>query len=227
MRLRKKPNLPARIEKCAHLLVTEPESLRGRWLDEYGRDELHIELGCGRGRFTVETAKASPEKLFVALEKTLSAMIIAVERADKEILHNIRFINALADNLAEYFLPGEASRIYINFCDPWPANRHAKRRLTHRRFLELYKHILRPQGEVCFKTDDLALFDFSLREFEHCGFSPVDLTRDLHKDGPVGIMTDYEIKFHSQGLPIYNAQFHTNRPRAFPVSSKNDDSNDY
>jgi len=209
MRLRKKPNLPARVEKCAHLLVAEPESLRGRWLDEFRHSELCVELGCGKGRFTVEMAKAEPETLIVALEKSLSAMIIALERAAAENLRNIRFINALADNVAGFFAPGEVSRMFINFCDPWPANRHAKRRLTHRRFLELYEQILRPGGEILFKTDNLPLFDFSLREFERCGFHLHDVTRNLHSGGPVGVMSDYEMKFYDQGLPIYSARFLT------------------
>ena len=205
MRMRKKPNLPARLGKCEHLLVAEPESLRSRWLDEFLYDELYVELGCGKGRFTVDMAKAEPEKLIVAIEKSLSAMIIALELAVTEKLQNIRFVNALADSVIEYFEPGEVSRIFLNFCDPWPANRHAKRRLTHRRFLELYKQILRLGGEILFKTDNLPLFDFSLREFERCGFTLVDVRRDLHKDSPDGIMSDYEMKFYCQGQPIYYA----------------------
>ena len=207
MRLRKKPNLEIRTEKCAHLLASQPESYCGRWLIEFPHDELHIELGCGKGLFTYQTAKSSPDVLVVALEKLASAMIIALERAAADDLRNVRFINSLADNLADYFAPEEVSRIYINFCDPWPSNRHAKRRLTHRRFLELYAQILRPGGELFFKTDNCALFDFSLREFEHGGFGLIDSTRDLHKNGPVGIMTDYEVKFHAQGLPICSARY--------------------
>ena len=210
MRLRRKPNLNVRLEKCAHLLVAAPESLRGRWRREFGFGELHVELGCGKGLFTVETARASQGVFFVAFEKNPSAMIIALERLHTEGLRNVRFINMLAENLSEYFAPGEVSRIYLNFCDPWPANRHAKRRLTHRRFLEQYKQVLLPGGEIRFKTDNLALFEFSLREFEHAGFKELDLSRDLHKDGPVGIMTDYELKFHSQGQPIYYARMKRN-----------------
>ena len=93
--------------------------------------------------------------------------------------------------------------MYIDFCDPWPSNRHAKRRLTCRRFLELYRQTLRTDGEIRFKTDDLPLFEFSLKEFEYCGFDLPEVTRDLHKNGPAGIMTDYEIKFYNRGLPIY------------------------
>ena len=202
MRLRKKKNLGARMMKHAHLLISEPETLRGRWLEEYQYERLHIELGCGRGRFTVETAKTEPDTLLAALEKSADAMIIAVERAAAEDLCNLRFANALADNLPAYFAPGEVSRIYINFCDPWPSNGHAKRRLTSGHFLGMYRQALCPDGEIRFKTDNLALFEFSLRAFEKHGFALADISRDLHSGGPNGILTDYEQKFHDQGMPI-------------------------
>ena len=202
MRMRRKTNLEARLVSCAHLLVEEPEALRGSWREAFDYEELHIELGCGKGRFITETAKSAPGVFFAALEKSTNVLVTALERANAQELRNVRFINALADNLAEYFAPGEVSRVYINFCDPWPANRRAKRRLTHRRFLEIYKQILRPGGEVFFKTDNLPLFDFSLGEFRDSGFLVEDVNRDLHKGGPTGVMTDYEIKFHSQGLAI-------------------------
>jgi len=205
--MRKKPNLAARTEKCAHLLVTEPTRLRSRWLDELEYDDLHIELGCGKGRFTAETAAASPGVLLVALEKSDNVQVIALERAAAEGLQNVRFLNALADYLPDYFASREVGRIYINFCDPWPSNSHRKRRLTDRGFLELYKQVLRPGGEIHFKTDNLPLFEFSLREFEHSGFTASDVTRDLHENGPVGVMTDYELKFHSQGMPICRGVF--------------------
>ena len=204
MRMRKKPNLDARMGRCAHLLVANPEEYRGRWLSEFGADdELHVELGCGKGLFTVETANAAPGALIAALEKSADAMIIGMERAAASELRNIRFINAYADDIMRFFAPGEVARFYINFCDPWPSNKHSKRRLTNRRFLELYAQMLRPGGEIRFKTDNLPLFEFSLGEFGHSGFEALELIRDLHKDGPVGVMTDYELKFHALGMPIY------------------------
>ena len=195
------------MEKCAHLLVTEPEALRGRWLDEFGYGELHIELGCGKGRFTVETAKAATDVFFVALEKTADAMIIALERAAFDDLQNLRFINGFADDIPDFFAPGEAAKIYLNFCDPWPSNKHAKRRLTGRRFLELYRQVLRPGGEVHFKTDNLRLFEFSLCELKSCGFKTIEISHDLHKNGPVGVLSDYELKFYDQGTAIYHGIF--------------------
>ena len=210
MRMKKKPNLALRLERRADLLVAEPKLLRGLWLDNFCGDELRAEIGCGKGRFTVETAKAEPDVLFVALEKTSNVLITALERVASEGLQNVRFINAFADDLPDYFAPGEVSRIYLNFCDPWPSNRHLKRRLTYRSILDLYRQVLSPGGELYFKTDNLQLFEFSLREFEYSGFAAIETVRDLHKNGPVGIMSDYELKFHEQGEPIFMCR--TQRP---------------
>jgi len=195
------------MERCANLLATDPQALRGRWLDEFGYGKLYVELGCGKGRFTVETAKTESEVFIAALEKSANVMITALELAAREDLRNLRFINGLADNIPDYFAPEEISKIYINFCDPWPANRHAKRRLTGRRFLELYKQALHPGGEIHFKTDNLPLFEFSLCEFEACGFTATEITRDLHRNGPVGLMSDYELMFHNQKTAVYHGIF--------------------
>jgi len=231
--MRRKPNLAPRLEKCAHLLVAQPEALRGQWLEHFFRNsvpdslpfenavpdkqplgnivpdkrlfgELHIELGCGKGLFAVETAKREPDVLFIALEKVANVIVIALERTAQEGLRNLRYINGPVDDLAMFFSEGEVSRIYINFCDPWPARRHIKRRLTERHFLEIYKQILLPGREIHFKTDDLPLFEFSLNEFEQCGFLLLNTLRDLHTSGPVGVMTDYEKKFYEHGAPIYS-----------------------
>ena len=203
MRMRRKPNLTARLEKCGHMLINDPTSFRGRWLGEFQYNELHIELGCGKGRFTVESAMLSPDKLFLALEKNANVLVVALESAEREGVQNVRFINAMADYLTDFFAPGEVSCIYLNFSDPWPSHRHEKRRLTAQSFLELYRQVLRPGGEIYFKTDNLLLFEFSLLEFERMGFEIVEETRDLHKNGPVGVMTDYEQKFHEQGMAIF------------------------
>ena len=191
------------MERCLDILVKEPSAHRGNWLEAFGYREMRVEIGCGKGRFTAEVAKAEPDVLFVALEKVESVIIIALERAVAEGLQNVKFISALADDVTDFFASGEVSDIYINFCDPWPANRHIRRRLTGQRFLELYRKILIPGGKLHFKTDNLPLFEYSLLELERCGFELLDVVRDLHSGGPVGAMTDYELKFHSQGLPIY------------------------
>lgn len=203
MRMRRKPNLDKRIERCNALLITEPETLKGQWLSQFGFDELHLELGCGKGSFTAQTATQSPDVLLVALEKVDNVLIAALEKAFGLNLQNVRFLCNLADDLTDFFGSDEVSRIYINFCDPWPARRHAKRRLTGQAFLELYKVVLCKGGEVHFKTDNLDLFEFSLAEFDRNGFTLSEISRNLHEFGPGGIMTDYEVKFHSKGQPIY------------------------
>ena len=190
------------MQKCEELLVKEPEKLKGAWRTLAGCRGVRLELGCGKGKFTAETAAANPGILFVAVEKVPDAMIIAMERAKEAGLKNVLFINGDAARIRDYFGYGEADLIYINFCDPWPSKRHLKRRLTFRAFLEDYKAVLKAGGEIRFKTDNRALFDFSLEEFRMCGFGLSDITYDLHRNGPSETMTDYEEKFFHEGIPI-------------------------
>lgn len=204
MRMRKKKNLIPRMERCAAVHVSDGFALRGRWrqtLMPLAR-ELRLELGCGKGRFTVETARQNPDILFIAIEKVPDALVIAMERAVALELKNVFFVVGDAALLPDYFAPGEADRIYINFCDPWPPKGQAKRRLTHRGFLETYRKVLRAGGQVEFKTDNQPLFEFSLLEFPAAGYALSQVTRNLHENGPQGVMTDYEAKFYEQGLPI-------------------------
>ena len=201
--MRKKPNLIPRMERCSAVLIREPEEMQGRWLETFpAYHSLHVELGCGKGRFTAETARIIPDTLLVAVERVPDAMVVGMERVVDGGIENVRFLDRDAQNLPAIFAPGEADRIYINFCDPWPTKRHAKRRLTSEGFLKIYRGILKPGGEIWFKTDNAPLFEYSLEQFAAQGFSLHDLTRDLHADGPVGVMTDYEAKFHAQGVPI-------------------------
>ena len=204
MRMRRKKNLIPRMQACAAWQIADPASRRGHWRTLMpSATALHVELGCGKGRFTCETAKAHPDVLFVAVERVPDAMVMAMERAKEMELRNVFFIDADAAILPDLFAPGEVDRIYINFCDPWPTKRHAKRRLTHGNFLKLYRAVLCEGGEIHFKTDNAPLFAFSLEEFPAAGYELHDVTDDLHADGPRGIMTDYEEKFHSQGVPIH------------------------
>lgn len=203
MRMRKKKNLIPRMERCKACLIFDPYSMSGNWhtLMPEAR-ELHVELGCGKGRFTVETAKENSDILFIAVEMIPDAMVVAMERVMAEGLTNVFFVPANANQLPFFFQPGEVNRIYINFCDPWPTKRHAKRRLTHGNFLQLYRKVLKIGAQIHFKTDNSGLFEFSLEEFPKYGFELSEITRNLHENGPVGIMTDYEEKFYKQGLPI-------------------------
>lgn len=203
MRMRKKKNLLPRMERCGACLVSDPYEMPGRWRElKPDARELRVELGCGKGRFTAETARLEPDVLFIAVEKVPDAMVIAMERVTAEGLKNVFFVTADADQLPLFFRPGEVDRIYINFCDPWPTKRHAKRRLTHGNFLQLYRKVLREGAQIHFKTDNPLLFEFSLEEIPQFGFVLSEVTHDLHAGGPVGVMTDYEAKFYEQGLPI-------------------------
>ena len=191
------------MERCAAFLDTEPEALRGKWREVYpGHDRLYLELGCGKGRFTADTAETMPDTLYIALEKVPDAMILAMEKIARRGLENVRFLDADAKNLGEMFAKDEVDRIYINFCDPWPKSRDAKLRLTAPSFLRLYADVLKDGGQIHFKTDNTPLFDWSIEQFEAEGWQLSEVTHDLHANGPVGVMTDYEAKFYEQGMKI-------------------------
>lgn len=203
MRMRKKKNLHPRMEACGDCWIRRPEELRGHWRELYPQAKnLEVELGCGKGRFTAGTAKAQPDTLLIAVEKVPDAMVVAMERAMDEGLQNVFFIDADAARLPELFAPGEVARIYINFCDPWPKSRDAKFRLTSPGFLRLYADVLKPGGQIHFKTDNTPLFDWSVKQMQSELWQLSQLTHDLHRNGPVGVMTDYEAKFYAEGLKI-------------------------
>ena len=203
MRMRKKKNLLPRMERCKTYLIENPYEMPGKWRALMPEaQELRVELGCGKGRFTVGTAQAEPGVLFIAVEMVPDAMVVAMERCKTAGLHNVFFVSANADQLPLFFQPQEIDRIYINFCDPWPTRRHAKRRLTHGNFLQLYRKVLKDGGQIHFKTDNQGLFEFSVEEIPQFGFTLSEVTRNLHGNGPVGVMTDYEAKFHELGQPI-------------------------
>lgn len=213
MRMRKKKNLIPRLKRCEALLVTAPESLRGGWRGFFSNDNpVHIEIGCGKGRFAVESAKSRPDVNFIALEKEKGALVVALERAMEEKLPNLVFLDCDAERLAELFAPLEISRIYINFCDPWKKKKQAKRRLTHRSFLKSYDEILPDGGEIRFKTDNQPLFEFSLGELSDCGMTLRQVTFDLHKTDIPNIMTEYEQKFVGLGMPICYLEAVKNEP---------------
>ena len=195
--MRKKPNLIPRMERCAALQVKEPEALRGRWSEEFPAwREIRLEIGCGKGRFTCEQALREPEVLLLALEKVPDAMVVAMERAMEQKIENVRFLDRDAELLPEIFAPGEVSRLYINFPDPWPKKKQFKRRLTAPGFLDRYRALLPEGGEIWFKTDNGPLFVWSLETMRAAGWG----LREMPEGTP---MTDYEARFTEQGLPIY------------------------
>lgn len=203
MRMRKKPNLIPRMARCGAVWIRDPEPLRGRWRELHTPGcPLHVELGCGKGRFTAETAAAHPEILFVAIERVPEAMVVAMERVMALGLTNVFFLSEDAARLSDYFATDEVSLLYINFCDPWPGKRHAKRRLTCRTHLLEYRKVLHGNGEILLKTDNRSLFDYSLEEFPAAGYRVSAVTYNLHSGGYHGVLTDYEAKFAGLGTPI-------------------------
>jgi len=201
--MRKKPNLIPRMEKCAAVQLPSPEEYKGHWKAAFpGYEQLHVELGCGKGRFTADTAALFPQNLLIAIEKVPDAMVVAMERVCDQKLQNVRFMDRDVVTLPAIFEKGEVDRIYINFCDPWPKSRDAKYRLTAPDFLRKYADVLPIGGQIHFKTDNTPLFTWSLEQLTQEGWILSEVTNDLHKDGPVGVMTDYEAKFYAQGQPI-------------------------
>lgn len=207
MRMRKRNNLEPRMEACSSVWIRDPQAHRGNWRALLpGCRELRVEIGCGKGKFTAETAALEPDVLLVAVEKVKEALVLAMEKALAMGLKNVFFISMDAAELESFFAPGEIDLLYLNFCDPWPRSKNAKRRLTYHTFLDKYRVAVRPGGELHFKTDNEKLFAWSLEEFAACGLEVKNITNDLHRDGPVGIMTGYEEKFHALGTPIHRCE---------------------
>ncbi len=203
MRMRRMKNLEPRMEKCAALRIPEPARMKGSWRQlKPGCTALWVEVGCGKGKFTAETAQANPDALLIAVERCREAMVVAMEKALSMGLTNVFYIDMDVEKIEEIFAPGEMDRLFINFPDPWPRKKNAKRRLTHRGFLDKYCRTVKEGGEIHFKTDNAPLFEFSVEEFHACGLQVNNLTRDLHANGIVGITTGYEEKFHALGTPI-------------------------
>lgn len=208
MRMRKKKNCDARMERCARFFVNGPEKNKGRWREVFGNDNpVHIEIGCGKGGFVAGMAELYPDINFVAIERVRDVLVMAMEKAAEKDLKNVLFTDADAERIEDIFAYGEAERIYLNFSDPWKKNRQAKRRLTHKRFLDRYRKILRPGDKIWFKTDNRQLFEFSLNSFCDEDFKLSNITLDLHNSGFEGnVMTEYETRFSELGQPIYRLE---------------------
>ncbi len=216
MRMRKKKHGAERIAACAEYWIDDPAVLSALADDPaavFGAARpLHLEIGCGKGNFAMGMAAANPAWNFIAMEKISDVACIALEKAKASATErasdNLRVLIGDAEHLTEWFPLHTVSRIYLNFSDPWPKKGYAKRRLTHRHFLALYREILVPGGELYLKTDNEGLFDFSLDEFEAVGLTVEFVSRDFHKtpEAAGNIMTEYEANFSSQGMPIYCAR---------------------
>ena len=185
----------------------EAPAWRGKWRSLFGRYEdapLHLEIGIGRGRFILNSANALSDVCFLGLELRAEMVMQAIERV-KELPANLYLLQLNAQLLPELFAPGEIDVIYINFPDPWPKTKHAKRRLTAPEFLQTYRQVLKDGGEIRFKTDNEELFEWSLLTFEQQGFRLSDVDHDLSEDDS-GVITEYEKRFRTKGQPIYFAR---------------------
>jgi tRNA (guanine-N7-)-methyltransferase len=205
MRLR---NIPGAAEAVAahHACVTADETLAGRWQELFGNSRpIRMEIGMGKGRFLMTLAEQNPSVNYIGVERYCSVLYRAIQKYDENPLPNLRFLCIDAAAVDTLFAPGEIDRIYLNFSDPWPKDRHAKRRLTSQAFLSRYDRILKPEGTIEFKTDNQDLFSWSLEQLSPAGWQLDAATRDLHHD-PVlnkgNIMTEYEQKFSAAGNPI-------------------------
>lgn len=208
MRLRYKPWINEKILDYRNILVENPKELRGKWKDYFGNDKpIYIELGTGKGNFISKMALQNPQVNFIGFEIQKGIIYYAAKKVSELELTNTALVNMNINEILEFFEEGEVDRIYINFCDPWPKLRHAKRRLTHHNYLNKYKKLLKENGEVHFKTDNKDLFEFSLEEFELMKCPLKNVTYDLHNsDIEDNVMTEYEEKFSSKGNPIYRCE---------------------
>ena len=196
------------MERCESLWIKQAEDYKGKWSEIFGNDNpIHIEIGCGKGQFITTMAQKNPDVNYIAIDVVPDVLVIALEKATAAEIPNVRFIIADANKLEEYFEPQEISRIYLNFSDPWKKNKQAKRRLTHKNFLDIYKCLLKNGDFIYFKTDNKALFEFSLNSFAQENFKMQNITFDLHNSKFEGnVMTEYETRFSEQGLPIYRVE---------------------
>ncbi len=206
MRLR---NIPGSREAIAisEFVVPEESSCIGEWRRIFGNDNpIHVEIGMGKGRFLMELAAKHQDINYVGIEKYSSVLLRALQKMAENPLPNVKFIRMEAEHILRYFGEGEVDRIYLNFSDPWPKDRHAKRRLPSREFLDRYRILLNRDGHLEFKTDNKDLFDFAVEETGPANWEIQEITYDLHHNKAMmvdNVMTEYEEKFSSKGNPIY------------------------
>ncbi len=215
MRLRNIPGSDERILADPYTIQTDGtdgKEFASRWAEQYFHNNhpIHLEIGMGKGQFITSLAQLHPEINYIGIEKYSSVLIRAIDKRNALELSNLLFLRMDAEDITDYFSQNEVERIYLNFSDPWPKDRHAKRRLTSPQFLERYDRILTPDGEIQFKTDNRPLFDFSLESADASNWTKDFVSYDLHADGPAAnnIMTEYEEKFYHLGNPICKLVMH-------------------
>ncbi|QQK77368.1 tRNA (guanosine(46)-N7)-methyltransferase TrmB [Salicibibacter cibarius] len=202
MRLRRRPGALEVLRERPGIVPQKPEQLRGQWTVD---EPLHVELGTGKGRFLALMAEKYPTISFIGMEKMESVLSFAVERMEQQ--NNVCFIHGNVADIHDYFADGEVDRIYLNFTDPWPKNRHEKRRLTYPAFLNTYKEVLSSRGDIHLKTDNEDFFTYSLEQFSRSGYHFNNLTLDLHAHEPEeNVRTEYEEKFAKRQQRIFRVE---------------------
>ena len=218
MRLRNIPGSDERIAADPYTIQTDGANgadFAGQWAAQYFHNDhpIHLEIGMGKGQFITTLAQIHPNVNYIGIEKYSSVLIRAIDKRNALELSNLLFLRMDAEDIAEFFSENEVEQIYLNFSDPWPKDRHSKRRLTSPQFLARYDQILVPNGRIQFKTDNRPLFDFSLESAAECGWFKDFVSFDLHSNGPApnNIMTEYEEKFYHLGNPICKLIMHHDR----------------
>jgi tRNA (guanine-N7-)-methyltransferase len=210
MRQRNIKNLEEKLELNSACLINNPKDLKGRWLETFGNNNpIYLEIGCGKGKFINSKAENNKDINFIAIEGQSNIALRALEKAEKSQIGNLRIFIDYVNDLKDYFQEGELQGIYLNFSDPWPKARHAKRRLTYRARLENYREVLKKDGYIEFKTDNDGLFEFTLEEIKELGLSVLEQTTDLHNSNfsAKDTTTEYEDKFSGFGKNINYVKF--------------------
>lgn len=218
--MKRKKNLDERIEKASqdYLIIMKNESLNYKdavneehflnFAELFGNSNpVYLEVGCGKGQFGCTFAKQNPDKNILCVERNRNVLILAIDSAREMGLTNIKFICGMAEYLPSYLEPNSVEEIYLNFSCPFPKNKHTAHRLTNPRFLEIFKTVMKTDGVICQKTDNMHFFEYSIEQFSSCGFKLSNISLDLHNSDFEGnIVTEYENKFASQGFPIYRLE---------------------
>jgi tRNA (guanine-N7-)-methyltransferase len=204
VRLRNVPDAQDRLERCANF-IQSPEEYKGEWNNFFSNNNpIYLEIGSGKGNFITTLARNNPQINYIALERYPTVLIKLIRKVPEDGYKNLAVMNVDAEKLEEFFEVGEVDKLYLNFSDPWPKKRHAKRRLTSPNFLNIYKKVLGPGSSIEFKTDNREFFDYSVEEFKNQGYTLTKLTYDLYNSDMVegNVPTEYEEKFHALGTPI-------------------------
>lgn len=208
MRVRKRKGAEEMLAEHPEIVVADPTAWKGKWQERFGNDHpIHIEIGMGKGNFITGMAKKNPDINYIGVEMQVSVVSFALDKIVEEQIPNVQLLHVDGSALTEYFADSEVDQIYLNFSDPWPKKRHEKRRLTSKDFLAVDETILKPAGEIHFKTDNQGLFEYSLASFSQYGMIIQQVWLDLHQSTFEGnVMTEYEEKFSSRGQRIYRVE---------------------